>query len=78
MLLNGEVNSTEALARQLGQDRSHVRQILNLAFLSPALIRSMIRGEQLPGLRLGRLVAADLPLSWVRQREAVAHLAGGS
>ncbi len=69
MLLDGEVSSIEALARRVKQDRGHVGLTLNLAFLSPALTRAIVRGEQPPGLRLTHLLAADFPLSW-REQEA--------
>ncbi|HEY8697060.1 MAG TPA: hypothetical protein VIM02_05545, partial [Rhizomicrobium sp.] len=67
MLLDGEVSSIEALARHVKLDRGHVGRTLNLAFLSPALMRAIVRGEQPPGLRLTHLLAADIPLSWERQ-----------
>jgi site-specific DNA recombinase len=70
MLLRGEVNSIEALATRSGQDRGHVARSLNLAFLSPLLVRAVVRGEQPAGLRLTRLLSADLPLSW-REQEAI-------
>ena len=67
MLLSGEVNSIEALAKRFGQDRGHVARTLRLAFLSPALVRAIVRGEQPPSLRLTHLLAADLPVSWREQ-----------
>jgi hypothetical protein len=70
MLLSGEVNSVEGLAKRFGHDRGHVARILNLGFLSPALTRAIVRGEQPVGLRLTHLLATDLPLSW-REQEAV-------
>ena len=76
MLLSGELNSVEALAKRFGQDRGHVAQTLNLGFLSPALMRAVIRGEQPPGMRLTHLLAADLPLSWRDQEALVIGAAG--
>ncbi len=67
MLLDGEVASIEALAQQAKLDRGHVGRTLNLAFLSPAITRAVVRGEQPPGLRLTHLLDADIPLSWARQ-----------
>jgi len=79
-LLDGEVASIEALARRVKLDRGHVGLTLNLAFLSPALTRAILRGEQPPGLRLTHLLAANIPLSW-REQEALirraANAAGG-
>jgi hypothetical protein len=72
LLLSGEVNSIEALAKRLGEDRGHVAKTLNLGFLSPALMRTVLRGEQPPSLRLTHLLAADLPVSWRKQEVLVA------
>jgi hypothetical protein len=76
MLLSGEVNSIEALATRFGQDPGHVARTLNLAFLSPSLVRAVVRGEQPVGLRLTHLLTADLPLSW-REQEAGTAAVGG-
>ena len=75
MLLSGEVNSIEALAKRSGQDRGHVARTLSLAFLSPAFMRAIVRGEQPPSLRLTHLLAADLPVSWREQEVLLAGLA---
>jgi hypothetical protein len=69
MLLDGKVSSTEAIVARFGLDRGHVGLTLNLAFLSPAMTRMIVRGEQPPDLRLVNLLAADIPLSWEQQRE---------
>lgn len=76
MLLTGEVSSIEALAKRFGHDRGHVARTLNLGFLSPALTRAIVRGEQPEGLRLTHLLATDLPLSWREQEALVAGAAG--
>ncbi len=67
MLLSGEVTSVEALAKRFGLDRGHVGLTLNLAFLSPTIIRAIVRGEQPPGLRLNRILRGKIPLSWCEQ-----------
>jgi len=74
MLLDGEVNSIEALAKRFDQDRGHTARTLSLGFLSPALMRSIAHGEQSSDLRLTHLLAADLPLSWRDQENAVSHV----
>jgi DNA invertase Pin-like site-specific DNA recombinase len=76
MLLDGEVASVEALARRVKLDRGHVGLTLNLAFLSPAITRAIIRGEQPPGLRLTHLLSADIPLCWREQEAAIVRAAG--
>ncbi|HEY1631856.1 MAG TPA: recombinase family protein [Rhizomicrobium sp.] len=74
LLEDGEVASIGELARRLKQDRGHVGLTLNLAFLSPALTRAILGGEQPPDLRLGHLLNADIPLSW-REQDAVIRAA---
>ena len=71
MLEDGEVVSIGELARRVKQDRGHVGLTLNLAFLSPTLTRAILRGEQLPRLRLSHLLKADIPLSWREQHAAI-------
>jgi hypothetical protein len=67
MILDGTVRSIEELAANLKLDRGHVGLTLNLAFLSPDLMKAIVRGEQPPGLRLSHLLAADIPVSWHEQ-----------
>jgi hypothetical protein len=55
-------------------DRGHVSLTLNLAFLSPAITRAILRGEQPPGLNLTELLRHDLPLSWTEQEIAIRQL----
>jgi site-specific DNA recombinase len=67
MLLTGEINSIEALAKRCGLDRGYVAQILKLGFLSPSLTQAIIQGKQLPTLRLSHLFATEIALSWREQ-----------
>jgi site-specific DNA recombinase len=76
MLLTGQVDSVDALAEKVRQERRHVRRTLDLAFLSPDICRSILAGAQPDGLRLARLLDSDIPLSWRVQREWVGRLAG--
>jgi site-specific DNA recombinase len=69
MLLDGEATSIDALAQRANLDRGHVGRTLNLAFLSPAITRAIVRGEQPPGLHLTNLLNADIPLSWEAQNK---------
>ena len=72
MLIDGEVHSIEELAVRLGQDRGHVGLTLKLAYLSPSLTRSIVRGEQPRALNITRVLNADLPISWRKQAQAFA------
>jgi DNA invertase Pin-like site-specific DNA recombinase len=75
LLEDGEVTSVEALARRFDLDRGHAGRTLNLAFLSPAITRAIICGEQPPGLLLTHLLHADIPASWRLQEEAIRRIA---
>jgi hypothetical protein len=77
MLVSGEAKSIEDIAARHGQDRGHVGKILNLAFLSPAVIRSIVHGDQPAGLRLTHLLDARLPLDWDEQTVFLQRLSGG-
>jgi hypothetical protein len=46
-----------------------VRSALNLAFLSPAIVRAIIDGTLPRGIGLSRL--ADLPVDWDAQHSAL-------
>lgn len=75
MLISGDVTSIEALARRVGQERRHVGRTLALAFLSPAITKAIVTGQQPAGLRLSHLLDADIPLSWRDQQAMVERLA---
>jgi len=75
MLLHGKARSIEELATRFGLDRGHVGLTLNLASLSPSIIRAIVQGEQPPGLRLVHLLNATFPLSWSVQETWVRDLA---
>ena len=74
LLQNSEVTSIEALAARVKQDRGHVGKTLKLAFLSPELIRAIVRGEQPAGIHLTNLMASDIPVSWQEQADAIRRL----
>jgi len=75
MLLDGATTSIDALAKRFNMDRGHAGLILNLAFLSPEMTRTILRGEQPPGMRLTLLLNADVPLLWNKQEAAIRNLA---
>lgn len=75
MLVAGDVASVDALAVRIKQERRHVGRTLGLSFLSPDITRSILRGEQPSGLRLVHLLNADIPMSWVEQRDLISQLA---
>ena len=68
LLLEGKVDSTGELAEKVGIDASHVRRILNLAFLSPKLVRAIMAGNEPDGISLQGL--RDIPVRWEEQEAA--------
>ncbi len=68
-LLDGEVTSIRALARDLDLDHRHVTRALPLAFLAPDIIRSILEGRQPAELTITSLKRLDpLPMRWDDQR----------
>ena len=74
MLASGTVTLVEALAAHVRQRHRHVERTLALAFLSPEITRSILRGEQPVGLRLAHLLDAKIPPAWTEQRALIARL----
>jgi site-specific DNA recombinase len=51
-------------------DKSYVSRVVNLAFLAPDIIESIISGHQPADLNVEKLMKrTDLPLDWVQQRQ---------
>jgi DNA invertase Pin-like site-specific DNA recombinase len=69
MLLQGNANSVEDLARQANKHRGDIAPILRLAFLNPNITKAILEGRQPPELTLAKLLAMDIPLSWAKQEE---------
>lgn len=55
------------IAKREGTDKTNIRRLLNLAFLSPKLTEMILRGEQPAELTLERLTKSDIPMSWDKQ-----------
>ena len=68
-LSGGAANSLKEVAAQSGCDESHVRHRIALAFIAPDIVDMILTGMQPRHLTLDRLLKAELPLSWRRQRE---------
>ena len=74
MLVDGQNKTISDVAAAEGVEASEVSRILPLAFLSPAIIDSILAGTESVGLtplRLSRL--PDLPASWRKQAELLAR-----
>jgi hypothetical protein len=59
-LATGRARSLQELAKREGITRRYIRRLVNLAFLSPAILR----GRQPVELTATRLTELDLPLDW--------------
>jgi len=64
---DGETSVTK-LALQLGVSRTYIARIVNLMFLAPDIIASILTGSQSPNLQLQNLTD-NLPVGWNKQRE---------
>ena len=65
----GIVNSGSDIARQEGLNQSTVNELLRLALLSPAVVRSILEGHQPKTLSLIWLKNNLLPPDWDEQHE---------
>jgi hypothetical protein len=71
-LLDEELASIRALARNLDLDHRHVTRALPLAFLAPDIIRAILDGRQPVELTVTSLKRLDpLPMRWDDQRTAL-------
>jgi hypothetical protein len=71
-LLDGEVASIRALARELGLDHRHLTRALPLAFLAPDIVEAILEGRQPVHMTARKLERTDaLPIRWDDQRAAL-------
>ena len=68
-LLEGRAVSVDQIASEDGLSARSVRMMLNLAFLSPVIIRAVIDGSLPRGIGASGL--ADLPMDWSEQHRAL-------
>jgi site-specific DNA recombinase len=72
-LAAGRARSLRELAERDGITRRYVRRLVDLAFLSPELVESILHGRQPVELTATRLTELDLPLDWTDQRSLLAR-----
>src|SRR6202022_3894171 len=72
-LAAGRARSLRELAERDGITRRYVRRLVDLAFLSPALVEAILQGRQPVELTVTRLTGLDLPLDWTDQRRLLAN-----
>jgi DNA invertase Pin-like site-specific DNA recombinase len=70
LLISGEAQSTEDIAKREGISERYVRRLLPLATLAPDIIESILAGTQPAGLTAKSIVEhAQPPLEWAAQRQ---------
>ena len=68
-LKSGEHTSIAAIAQAENMDPGDVSRFMQLAFLAPDIVETILKGEQSPDLTLEKLKRLpDLPLAWTDQR----------
>jgi len=69
-IITGRAKNMAEIASQEGTEKSYVAKVMNLAFLAPDIIESIIAGRQPADLTVERLTKhIDLPLDWTKQRQ---------
>jgi hypothetical protein len=67
-LTTGKMKNMAEIASRDGVDKSYVSRVVNLAFLAPDIIESIIAGHQPADFNVEKLTKrTDLPLEWVQQ-----------
>jgi site-specific DNA recombinase len=71
-IASGRARSLQELAKRDGITRRYIRRLVDLAFLSLALVEAVLQGCQPVELTVTRLTELDLPLDWTEQRRLLA------
>ena len=72
LLADGVVASGSDIAKREGLHHSTVNELLRLCLLEPAIIETLLAGQQPRGMSLLWVQRNPLPTDWVAQREVVA------
>jgi site-specific DNA recombinase len=68
--LERDGKSLDELAREDGCSRPYVSSMIRLAYLSPSITQSVLKGTQPAQLTLADLMQRDIPIHWGEQRRA--------
>ena len=63
--------SIPTLAAEQGRCRVRMMKVAKLSCLDPDIVTAIIEGRQPPKLTPGKLLAADLPITWAEQKRAL-------
>jgi site-specific DNA recombinase len=67
-LVSGAITSIEELAEKTGLKRRYLRQSLQCATLSPAIVNAILTGRQTRQINRRKLLEA-IPLDWQEQQQ---------
>jgi site-specific DNA recombinase len=71
-LVTGRVGSFREIGMRIGVSEQYVRRMLDLAFLAPELVETILSGENRPDLAVLHLTRDDaVPSDWSKQRSLV-------
>ncbi len=74
-LLSGQVKNLAEIAMREKIDKGTLSRMINLAFLAPEIIESIIAGNQPPALTTEKLLKnIDLPLDWQQQKQLLGFI----
>ncbi|HUN55788.1 MAG TPA: recombinase family protein [Smithella sp.] len=69
-LATGRMKNMAEIASSEGVDKSYVSRVVNLAFLAPDIIESIVAGQQPADFNVEKLTKrTDLPLEWAQQHQ---------
>jgi hypothetical protein len=69
-LATGRMKNMAEIASREGVDKSYVSRVVNLAFLAPYIIESIVTGHQPVDLNVEKLTKrTNLPLDWAQQHQ---------
>ena len=64
-----EFVDTAEIAQRFGLSDAHVRRLLRLSYLAPAIVEAIVEGRQ-PRILTVKLLLRAIPLDWADQRTA--------
>ena len=69
-LATGRVQNMAEIVSREGVDKSYVSRVVNLAFLAPDIIESILAGQQPADFSAEKLIRrTHLPIDWEQQRQ---------
>jgi site-specific DNA recombinase len=75
ILIGGETQSIEDIARREGVTGSYVTRLVRLAYLAPDIVSAILAGRHPPALTAAKLLNdSRLSLDWIQQRQALGFI----